>query len=788
VTQVTVPAEVSPLNPIDRATNLPVQLTTFVGREQELAQVRRLVAGSRLLTLTGSGGVGKTRLTLQAATDLVADYPDGVWLVELASVADAALLPQTVASALGVGEASGHDLTDTLTAFLRARRLLLVLDNCEHLLDACAELADHLLRTCPRVQILATSRQRLGMAGETAWRVPSLATPDIRTVAGTDEIAASEAVRLFLDRARMTVPAFVLEDRNAVAVARICRRLDGIPLAIELAAARVSVLAPEQIAARLDDCFQLLVGGSRTAPSRQRTLRATVDWSYDLLSEPERALFRRLSVFAGGFSLEAAEAVCTGDGIARTDVLDLLAALIDKSLVAADSGDSSVVRYRLLETLRHYGWERLAESNNRDAVQRRHADHFLELVEFAEPQLVGTPEQGAWLDRLERDHGNFRAALQWAIDARQSETGVRLAAALYRLWYLRGYLGEGRHWSNQVLAWAQDAPRTATARALRGAGLLAYAAGDYPEARAFTEQGLALAREIEDKRLISAALNNLGIILIDQGDYPAAHAACEEGLALARELADEPFVAVLLNNLGLLAGYRADYAAAIPLLEESLAIAQARGMQWSMAWSTGNLGNAAFHRGDFAAARERYRQSLALGQEVGDKRVIAERLEELAWVACAERQPELAVRLFGAAEVLRETIGAPMPPANRAQYDRSVDLARAQVGDVRLAAMWAHGRALPLEQAIAAALSSDVGDQLRGTNTQLPGHLTQREQEVAELVARGLSNREIATTLVVSVRTAEAHITHLLNKLELRSRAQLAVWAVKHGFLTRGRA
>jgi non-specific serine/threonine protein kinase len=712
------------------------------------------------------------------------EYPEGVWLVELASLVDAALLPRTVAAVLGVSEAPGQPLTDTLASFLNstARRgpILLVLDNCEHLVAACAALADHLLRTCPHLRMLSTSRQRLGVSGEIAWRVPSLGVPDLRTVAGTDEIAASEAARLFLDRARLALPTFVLGDRNAAAVAQICQRLDGIPLAIELAAARVAVLSAEQILARLDDCFRLLVGGSRSAPSRQQTLRATLDWSYGLLSESELVVFRRFSVFSGGFNLEAAEAVASGAGIGSNDVLDPLTGLVDKSLVGADPGDGSAARFRLLETLRQYGWERLTESGERDDVQRRHAAHFLSVAEQAEPQLVGSAHQAAWLDRLEREHGNFRAALRWAIDRGEAEVGLRLAAALYRLWYLRVYLDEGRRWFDQVLAIDQDALPEARARALRGVGLLAYAKGDYAEARAFTERGLAVARELGDKRLISGALNNLGIILIDQGEYTAAQSTCEEGLSLARELADEPFTAILLNNLGLVAAYQADFTSAVPLLEESLAIAQATGMVWSMAWSTGNLGNAAYHQGDLVTALARYRQSLSLGQEVGDKRVIAERLEEVAWVACAQEQVEPAAHLFGAAEALRETIGAPMPPANRADYERSVGLARARLGEAALKTLWCEGRALSVEQAIAEALTIEVARESRVSVADLPGQLTQREREVARLVAAGKSNREIAATLVVSLRTVEAHVTHVLAKLGLRSRAQLAVWAIQH--------
>jgi non-specific serine/threonine protein kinase len=717
--------------------------------------------------------------------DLVDEYADGVWLAELASVADEALVPRIVAAALHVDEAPGQQLTDTLAAALPAKQLLLILDNCEHLVGACCQLVDRLLRSCPQVRMLATSRQPLGVPGELAWRVPSLTIPDQAAISGTDEIAACEAVRLFVDRARLAVPTFVVDDRNVAAVAQICRRLDGIPLAIELAAARLPVLALAQVVVRLDDRFRLLIGGSRTAPSRQQTLRATLDWSYGLLSELERSLFRRLSVFTGGFTLEGAEAVGHDEGADAADVLEILAALVDKSLVVAEPDADASVRYRLLETVRQYGQERLTETSARDTLAHRHAMYFLALAERAERELVGSTHQTVWLDRLEREHGNFRAALQWAIDCGDSDSAGRLAGALYRLWYLRGHLREGRRWFDQILSLGNLPTPRVSARVLRGAGLLAYAEGDYVAARTFTEQGLAVARELQDRELVSAALNNLGIILIDEGDYAAAQSRCTEGLALARELADEPFTAILLNNLGLVALYQADYLSAVPLLEESLAIAQRRGMLWSMAWSAGNLGNAAFHQTDLTTARSRFRQSLMLGQQVGDKRVIAERLEELGWVACAEAQARSAVRLFGAAEVLRETIGAPMPPANRAAYDRSVATARSFLGGQALADEWQQGRTLPLDEAIAEALALDALSQSAPDVAEPPGRLTARERQVASLVARGLSNREIGETLVVSVRTAESHITHLLNKLGLRSRAQLAVWAVEHGLSER---
>ncbi|MGH2352814.1 MAG: ATP-binding protein, partial [Chloroflexota bacterium] len=411
--------------------NLPLQLTSFVGRERELPAVRDLLAEHRLVTLTGPGGTGKTRLALQVAADVLPAYPDGVWLVALAALADPALVPHAVAQAVGVREEPGRPLLGTLADALRPKRLLLVLDNCEHLLDACAHLADALLRACPHLRVLATGREALGIAGETAWRVPSLGLPDARHLPPVEVLSQYEAVRLFIDRALAVQPGFRVTNQNALAVVQVCARLDGIPLAIELAAARVRVLPVEQLLVRLEDRFRLLSGGSRTALERHQTLRAAVDWSYDLLTEPENAVFARLAVFAGGFTLDAAEAVCAGDGIEAVEVLDLLTHLVDKSLAVVDEQPDGTARYRLLETLRHYAREKLAAREEADTVRAQHATHYLALAEQADPELRG-PRGAGWLDRLRRDLDNMREALAWAEAGGEAELGLRLAAAL--LW------------------------------------------------------------------------------------------------------------------------------------------------------------------------------------------------------------------------------------------------------------------------------------------------------------------------------------------------------------------
>ncbi len=460
-----------------RPPTLPVSVTSFIGRTRELAEVKQRLSATRLLTLTGPGGCGKTRLALQAATDLADKFVDGVWFVELSTLSDPRLVPYLVATALGVREEPNRPLAVTLVDALHPRRLLLVLDSCEHLIAACAEFSHTLLHGCPQLRILATRREVLGVAGELAWRVPPLASPDPQRLLSIEDLVQYEAVQLFVERARTALLTFTLTNRNASVVAQVCYRLDGIPLAIELAAARVKVLAVEQIAARLDDRFHLLTGGGRMVLPRQQTLQAAMDWSYDLLSEPERRLWHRLSVFAGGWTLEAAEAVCAGVGFDVADVLDRLTSLVDKSLVNVEAPDGEA-RYRLLETIRQYGLKKLERSGQAAVVRRQHLQWFVGLAERAEAELTG-PDQGIWLERLETEYDNLWAVLEWSqTEAQGAEAGLRLAAALWRFWLVHGHLREGRRWLEAVLAGSRVAWVAARAKALYGAGALAEDQGD----------------------------------------------------------------------------------------------------------------------------------------------------------------------------------------------------------------------------------------------------------------------------------------------------------------------
>jgi non-specific serine/threonine protein kinase len=693
--------------------NLPLQLTSFVGRERALADVTGGLAADRLVTLTGAGGTGKTRLALRAAAELLGEYPDGVWLVELAALADPALVPQAVASAVGVREEPGRPLLATLTDALKPQRLLLVLDNCEHLLEASARLADALLRACPHLSILATSREALGIAGETPWRVPSLSVPELRRGLPPETLAQAEAVRLFVHRAVTAKQDFVLTERTAPAVAQICVRLDGIPLALELAAARVRVLPAEQLLGRLEDRFRLLTGGSRTAPARHQTLRAAVDWSYALLSDPERTLFARLSVFAGGWTLEAAEAVCAdpdGAGIAPGEVLDLLTRLADKSLVVAEEQPDGTARYRLLETLRQYARERLA-AGGAAALRERHAAHYLERAE-AGPAGPGSYRFGevvvrAVAEAWEREGDNARAALAWWLERGEAERGLRLVTALNASWQIGGRHGEALRWLDALLA-AGPVPAPVRAGALNWAGYHAHQQGDYERARALHEASVALWREAGDPRELSVALTALGLVHCLQGDLARAEALIRESLILARGAGDGAGVSRGLRDLGHVARAAGDYPRAQALLEESLAAAQAAGHSWEVWRSSTCLARVAFLQGRHGEAAVRLREALTGLQDIARPVIaVADALEWLAAAVAAAGRAERAARLYGAAARLRRDAGGARYAPDRPAYERDVAETRAQLSRPAFAAAWAAGDAMTLEEAVADALADE---------------------------------------------------------------------------------
>ncbi len=784
------PSDFPPLNSLDALpNNLPRQMTSFVGREREMIEVKRLLSTTCLLTLTGAGGSGKTRLALQVAADLLEQYPDGVWLVELAPLLDPALVPHAVVSALGILEQPGRSSSETLADYLRPKSLLLILDNCEHLLSNCAQLAHTLLRGCPTLRILATTREGLGIAGEMTYRIPSLSLPDPERLPPPQGLMEYEAVRLFAERAAFSKPGFKVDSSNSAAVAKVCHRLDGIPLAIELAAARVKALSVEAIALRVDDRFRLLTGGSRTALPRHQTLRATMDWSYELLSEQERALLRKLSVFVGGFTLEAAERVC-GDGKDESDVLNFLTDLVNKSLVAFDEQQGQG-RYRLLETVRQYGWERLVESGEDADARRRHRDYYLALAEQAELELRG-PDQGAWLKRLDTEYDNLRVAIDWSrMEGGTLEGGLRLAGALYFFWEVRG-LSEGHEWLEGMLAQAKGISPAVRAKALNAAAFVAHRRGDNERIAALSGEALTLFRALGDEPGSAFALHFLAHAAELQGNYAQAIEAMEECLALSRSAGDKWWLAASLNCLGEIVLRQGDSGRAVALGEESLRLARELGDTRQVAGALRHLGIVAGLQGDYERSEAMLKESLAQFWQLGYKFRSSHCLLELGRSACGLGHFERGARLFGAVATLRQITGVGLP-YGQAEGDRAMTALRSALGDAAFAAAWAEGWAMTSQQAIEYALAATeiVPPKAKGKERPISnahvGLLTPREREVAALIARGLTNREIGSQLTVAERTAETHVQNILNKLGLSSRAQIAAWAVEHGLHTRPR-
>lgn len=751
--------------------NLPAPLTSFVGREVQLAEIGRLLAKARVLTLVGAGGCGKTRLALEALDTLASGYADGAWFVDLAPIADSALIPQTVATVLGIREGWRRPLVETLADDLDGREVLLLLDGCEHLVGACAEFAERLLQSCPRLRLLATSREPLGIAGEINYRVPSLTLPSNDRASTPERLMESEAGRLFADRAALADPAFPLDDHNAPTIAEICHKLDGIPLAIELAAARVRFLSVEGIAERLTDRFRLLTGGSRTAMPRHQTLRATVDWSYELLSNPEKLILNRLGVFNGGFSIDAAEAICQ-DG--SSEAFELLGQLVNKSLVMREERHQAVDRYQQLETIRHYALDRLVASGEVEQFRGRHARYFVELAEAAEPHLRG-PEQASWLARLENDHDNLRAAMEWC-RATDPELTARLAVALGWFWYGHGSLREGRDWLETAVTCS--APNTyRRAMALRRLGNLEYLQGNYQDGRAHTEDALAIFEALENIEGEAACNNNLGLYAHAAGNLAAATAFTERSLQLCRGSDDPALMGTALLNLGTYAVLRHEPAAADGFLVESIGTFRRLQDRRSIALVLGIQFLVSLDRRDHARARALGRESVDLVRELGDQWMLAEILYRFASLAASESRPEDALRLAGAAAAVLEKMGAVASPTAAQLLEHWLETARASLSPDRASVAWAEGSQMTLEDAIAEALSQAS----EAAPPQSPDRsgLTRRELEIATMVAAGMTNRQISQKLFIAERTAEGHVERIRNKLGFRSRTQVAAWAAE---------
>ncbi len=864
--------------------NLPAQLTPLIGREQEVASASALLRRTevRLLVLTGTGGIGKTRLGLQIATDLLEDFPAGVCFVSLAPLRDPALVAPTVAHTLGLREAARGSVVDHLKGYLREKQLLLLLDNFEQVVTA-APLLTEFLAACPKLKILVSSRALLHVHGEHEFAVPPLALPDPKHLPESEALSQYASVALFLQRARALKPEFYLTSTNARAIAEICVRLEGLPLAIEMAAARIKQLPPQALLARLEHRLQVLTSGPQDVPVRQQTLRNTLAWSYNLLDLQEQRLFRRLSIFVGGCTLEAAEAVCAalgnGDGHGVAAVFDGVTSLIDKSLLLQTEQEGEEPRFVMLETTREYGLEALTLSEELEATRRAHADYYLALAERAMSAWEGS-QQAVWLGRLERDHDNLRAVMQWSLERGEGrprmEVAFRLGGALRSFWQVRGFFSEGRTFLERVLAQSEGCLPSLRAKALNDAVHLAVSQGDPDGGEALCQESLARCRELGDGSAIARALYLLGWIAWMKGSLVTAHSLLDEALALFREVGDKGGILITLFWVGVVVIQQGEYARGRVLFEQILAmqreLGNKRGIAWSLfqlgwvfflsqsdltmihpllteagalfreigekwgiaecswllgrlalqqgdavmahtlleqsltlfseignrrgiAHSLSQLGDVAAVQRDWAAARVLYEESLTLATEMGDKLVTVSCLEGLAGVAATERARPVnapwAAQLWGAAEALRDTMGAPIPPVERATYERRVAAARSSIGMQRFSAYWVQGRTMTPEQALAAQgnaamsyqPSTEPASTLPRKVSANPAGLTEREVEVLRWVACGLTDAQVAEQLIISPRTVTSHLSSIYNKLGVTSRSAATRFAIEHQLL-----
>lgn len=750
---------------------LPAELTSFIGRERELAELAALLPQTRLLTITGAAGLGKTRLALRVAAHVANEWPDGVCLVELADVIEPGGVVRALAESIGVREEADTPLMETLTAELRSSRVLIVLDNCEHVLESAAELAQKILEQCASVSLLATSREALHVDGEFSWRTPPL--------------EQEEAIQLLIARARLVVHRFRPSSDEVGVVAEICRRLDCIPLAIELAAARVRMMSPAELLDRLKSSLHLL-SDKRPGSHRQQTLEAAIEWSYDLLDPVERLVFRKLSTFAGGFDLDAAEAVCAGFDSDRERTLEALTRLVDKSLVVPESKAERPTRYRVLEPLRQYGARRLDEIGEAAEARARHAAYFLALAERGQIDAQG-PEQPRWLERLEEEHANLRLALGWS---REFDIAIfrRLALALAWFWVTRGYLAEGRDWLQEALAGPSPDPLVEATGRLWLARLV-YWQGDYASARKHAERTLEICTEVGDEVNRGWALNLLGSISMYEGRL-------DEGRAWLRESLDfSPDTTVRIEALmtsGELDLQQGDVIGSKALFEQALTLARDADQRWRASAAVLFLALIAFFEGDHLSARSLLLEALAMFQATGNRYAQAASLDVFAALAVADNDPERALRLCGAAAALRSAIRAPLAARWQEVLDTVVLNPAREASGAAGAAAWGEGASLSLDKAIAYGLAGKAGVQPRrpergGPRAGVkPGRLSRREREISALVAGGLTNRQIAERLGIAERTVEGHVERIRAKLGFRSRAQIAAWSAQHGLLVGG--
>jgi len=747
------------------------ELTEFVGRRAELAQVRDALARARLVTLTGPGGIGKTRLALQVAAGAGRAFRDGVWLAELTGLRDPGLLVAEVARSLGLSDKSARWAVASLADYLQARQLLLVLDGCEHLADACAVMADVLLRGCPELRIIATSRHVLGVAGEVTVAVPPMTVPAEDSPNGPEDLLGYEAVRLFAERGAAVLPGFAVDEDNAAAVVRVCRELDGIPLAVELAAVRLRSLSPGQILDRLDARFQLLSGGGPAGQPHHRTLQAALAWSYELLADGEQAMWRRVSVFAGSFDLDAAEAVCAVGRLAAGQIADLIDALVAKSILLREG--QGTARYRLLDTIREFGLARLRGLGNERRLRRRHRAYYAALA--ARKEAFG-PGRAEWIAALDTDHENLRAALRFCLsDPAEAAAGAQIACDLWRYWEAHGHLTEGR----RILAALLDqlGPASpARPRTLWTAGFLAQFQGDIPAARRLLEASLSAARQAGDVNAEAWALSFLGWDVYYDGDAERGHALARTALRLHHEAGDHRGVVMALMQIGYIHLCAGETEPAADWFTRCAAACTASGNAWYHAYTRWGLAVVAVLRGDHEGAGPLACVALRGIRGMDDAMGVVLCLDALAWIAAAGHEAVRAVTLTAAAEGAWAAIPATPAGPLRAHHDEALRVARAALPGAEYRAAFAQGSEMDPAESVAFALGEQAQPRPDARRAG-PGQLTRREGEVAALVARGQSNGQIAASLVISVRTVETHVQHIMDKLGYSTRAQIAAWS-----------